>query len=130
MKYVHVTAFISQTLYATQLEVEQLVRSKQVEHANAFNLIINKHNELKQQSKLLSRELNKTSEGAKVSRIFNSLSDALEFDAWYKNNMAAFNDLHVALGWTLETMNVITITDERWSEIEPIANVDIQGLVS
>jgi hypothetical protein len=130
MKHVHVTTFQSETLYASQDEVIQEVRSKEASHVNAFSLIVNKHIELIQQNKLLSRELDKTGDGAKLSRTFNSLSDALDFDVWYKDNLDSFNGLYAALGWTLESTNIISISDERWAEIQPIANVEIQTLIA
>ncbi len=130
MKYVHVANFQTAAPYANQQALVEAVRAHQNTYPTAFNLVINKHTELKLENKLLSRELTTTNEGARLSRTFNSLSDALEFDTWYKSILPAFDDLHVTLGWVFESTNIITITDERWAEIQPIANVDIQAPIS
>jgi hypothetical protein len=117
-KHVHVVAITTSSVYETTGELAQYLRSLEDSHPELTNPILDKHNTLKLEGKMLSSELQVTSEGFTVSRIFSSLNESVLFDEWYKNNEASITSLCAATGWTFESTNIFPITDERWAEIE------------
>jgi len=121
MKYIHVVKVTTgNTVFNSSGDLQTFLNTLQQQPsvANAVSLIQDKQHELTITNDLLSYSVEQDETGFKTSRVFASEEACNLFDNWYTNNRNTLQTIFDGTDCTIDTTNIVYITDQRWAEIE------------
>lgn len=123
-KYVHIIEVITgQQNFSSQEELDAFIRTFDAVYPEQYNILLTKIQAMKDEGSMLTSvaELSPASPNVfKASKIFTTIQKAVEYHDWITQGggQVAFSYICNGLGWTVDNTAFLSITEERWNEIQ------------